>query len=158
MGQLRLVADDDALLGVYFPNHPRAPGPQPEARAEHPVLDEAATQIESWLSGKLTTFTVPIRLVGTDFQQQVWAALLQVPYGETTTYSALTTTLGMAETSIRAVAGANARNPISIIVPCHRVIGADGSLTGYAGGLRAKRWLLDHEAEVSGAARTLRLL
>ena len=104
------------------------------------------------MSGTRQSFDLPLDLTGTPFQQQVWAALLAIPYGETVTYRDLACALGQPG-GAQAVGGAVARNPISIIVPCHRVLGSDGSLTGYAWGVHVKRWLLDHERHVSG--RTL---
>ena len=108
------------------------------------VLSEAVRQLKAYFSGALKTFTFTINPQGTPFQQTVWEALLEIPYGDTTTYLELSKHLGDAK-AIRAVAGANARNPLWIVVPCHRVIGSDGSMTGYAGGIHRKKWLLNHE-------------
>ena len=143
--RLRLQAGDEGLLGVYFPDHPKAPAPAPEAPATHAVLDLAEAQLQAWLAGARRDLTVPLAPEGTEFQQRVWAGLQQIPFGETRTYSALTQAIGAPATAVRAVAAANGRNPLSIFIPCHRVIGQDGSLTGYAGGLPIKRWLLAHE-------------
>lgn len=106
---------------------------------------EAAVQLRSWLRGERRTFELDLAPEGTPFQKQVWQALADVPFGETTTYGALATRLGKPPGASRAVGAANGANPIAIVVPCHRVVGADGSLTGYAGGLERKRWLLEHE-------------
>ncbi len=115
-------------------------------------LADATAQLTEYVSGARQSFDLPLDLAGTPFQQRVWAALLAIPYGETVTYRDLARDLGQPG-GAQAVGGAVARNPISIIVPCHRVLGSDGSLTGYAWGVHVKRWLLDHERHVSG--RTL---
>ena len=107
-------------------------------------LQEAVTQLEEYFSGNRDHFTFPLNPQGTDFQKKVWQALLQIPYGKTTSYQQLAIQLGDVK-AIRAVAAANGKNPLWIVVPCHRVIGSDGSLTGYAGGLWRKKWLLEHE-------------
>jgi methylated-DNA-[protein]-cysteine S-methyltransferase len=109
------------------------------------VLDEAARQLEAYFAGDLRDFDVPLEPTGTPFQLRVWHALLELDYGTTTSYGALAAELGK-PTASRAVGAANGSNPIAIIIPCHRVIGAAGSLTGYGGGLERKRWLLDLEA------------
>lgn len=109
------------------------------------VLEDAVYQINEYFEGKRTIFTIDLNPEGTDFQKRVWKALLEIPFGKTTSYLELSKTLGDAK-AIRAVASANGKNPLWIIVPCHRVIGSDGSLTGYAGGLHRKQWLLEHES------------
>jgi methylated-DNA-[protein]-cysteine S-methyltransferase len=109
------------------------------------VLLAAQRQLEEYFSGKRTQFDLPLAPSGTAFQQQVWRALLEIPYGKTWSYQRLARAIGR-PTAMRAVGACNGRNPIAIIIPCHRVIGADGSLTGYGGGLPMKRWLLAHEA------------
>jgi len=109
------------------------------------VLQEAVTQINDYFQGNRTHFDFKLNPKGTEFQQKVWQALLEIPYGKTTTYLAQSKKLGDVK-AIRAVASANGKNPLWIVVPCHRVIGADGSLTGYAGGLWRKKWLLEHES------------
>jgi methylated-DNA-[protein]-cysteine S-methyltransferase len=109
----------------------------------------AAAQLTEYVSGARQSFDLPLDLTGTPFQQRVWAALLAIPYGETVTYRDLARDLGQPG-GAQAVGGAVARNPVSIIVPCHRVLGSDGSLTGYAWGVHVKRWLLDHERHISG--------
>ena len=105
------------------------------------VTDEAARQLDAYFLGRLTAFSVGLVFAGTSFQQRVWRQLLAVPYGQTVSYAALARLMGSPQ-SVRAVAGANGANAMSVFVPCHRVVGADGSLTGYAGGLEAKRYLL----------------
>ena len=140
LGELRLHARGDALAGVYLPDQPAPP-------AEHAatdVLAHAATQLAAYFAGERHAFDLPLDPDGTPFQQRVWRALLAIPYGETRTYGELARALGRPAAS-RAVGAANGRNPLSIVVPCHRVIAASGALTGYAGGLPAKRWRLDHE-------------
>jgi len=107
-------------------------------------LKDAVKQLQEYFEGKRTVFNFPINPKGTDFQQKVWKALLEIPYGKTTSYMDLSKKLGDVK-AIRAVASANGKNPLWIVVPCHRVIGSDGSLTGYAGGLWRKKWLLEHE-------------
>lgn len=108
------------------------------------VLHEAVSQLEDYFLGKRNDFTFPLNPSGTEFQKKVWLGLLEIPFGKTMSYQELSVKLGDVK-AIRAVASANGRNPLWIVVPCHRVIGSDGSLTGYAGGLWRKKWLLDHE-------------
>ncbi len=141
LGRLSLVANDHGLCGVYFPQHKGAPDVSGEARPDHPALRAACQQLSEYFRGQRRAFDVPLAPEGTAFQQRVWSQLRAIPYGETRGYGDLATLLGQ-PTASRAVGLANGRNPLSIIVPCHRVIGRDGSLTGYAGGLDAKRWLL----------------
>lgn len=108
------------------------------------ILQEAVTQLQDYFEGKRTNFTFKLNPKGTEFQQKVWQELRNIPFGKTTSYLDLSKKLGDVK-AIRAVASANGKNPLWIVVPCHRVIGSDGSLTGYAGGLWRKKWLLDHE-------------
>lgn len=110
-------------------------------------LEEAALQLQEYFNGNRTDFTFKLNPQGTDFQKKVWNALLEIPFGKTTSYQDLSIKLGDVK-AIRAVASANGKNPLWIVVPCHRVIGSDGSLTGYAGGLWRKKWLLEHENPV----------
>ncbi len=121
---------------------------QPDDLIAEPVR-LAAEQLRAYFSGERQTFDFPINPAGTTFQQTVWRALLDVPFGTTVSYLALTRRLGD-EKAIRAVASANGRNPLWIVVPCHRIVGSDGSLTGYAGGLWRKKWLLEHERVLAG--------
>ncbi len=109
------------------------------------VLEDAVSQLNEYFKGERKTFSIKINPEGTDFQKRVWGALLTIPFGKTTSYLQLSKDLGDVK-AIRAVANANGKNPLWIIVPCHRVIGTDGSLTGYAGGLQRKQWLLEHES------------
>lgn len=138
MGPLLLTGDGGALTGLHF-------GAGEEDRPGD--LAEAAAQLEAYFAGRLTVFDLPLRLGGTPFQQRVWDQLQHIPYGETWTYRQLAAAIGDPRAT-RAVGMANNRNPVSIIVPCHRVIGAGGSLTGYGGGLERKSWLLGHERGV----------
>ncbi|BFM11963.1 methylated-DNA--[protein]-cysteine S-methyltransferase [Simiduia litorea] len=111
-----------------------------------PLLCEAIDQLQGYFAGRLTQFTFPMAPMGTDFQRSVWRALLDVPYANTCSYSDIAGAIKKPK-AVRAVGAANGRNPIAIVVPCHRVIGANGSLTGYNGGLHRKQWLLEHEAK-----------
>lgn len=147
VGTLRLVASDTGLVAILWPNERpgRVPlGPTVE-EAGHPILARAAMQVDGYFAGTLRAFDVPLDLRGTDFQRSVWQALLTIPFGETRSYAQIADQIGR-PTASRAVGAANGRNPVSIIAPCHRVIGANGALTGFAGGLEAKRLLLDLEA------------
>lgn len=117
----------------------------------HQVFDTLKIQLTEYFSGERTDFNLPLAMSGTPFQQKVWNELLNIPYGTTRTYMQQSKVLGD-EKAIRAVARANGENCLAIIVPCHRIVGSDGSLTGYAGGLKAKKWLLEHEARHSGNA------
>jgi methylated-DNA-[protein]-cysteine S-methyltransferase len=146
LGPLRLYAERDELVGVYLPEAEAPPG----AAGRSDVLVATARQLDEYFAGKRRDFDLPLAPRGTGFQTLVWRALLQIPYGETWSYGQLARTIGRPAAS-RAVGSANGRNPIPIIVPCHRVIGASGDLTGYGGGLPIKRWLLDHEARARGA-------
>jgi methylated-DNA-[protein]-cysteine S-methyltransferase len=152
LGSLLLVADDaDRLCGLYLPDHLRGPARGPGRQQAGGVIDLATAQLDEYFAGDRTRFELPLVTVGSPLQERVWAALRTVPYGTTTTYGLIAADLGLGPGAARAVGTANARNPLSIVVPCHRVIGASGSLTGYAGGLAAKRYLLDHEARTIGA-------
>lgn len=115
----------------------------------HRFIDQLEEEINEYLQGERKEFDVPLHMVGSEFQKNVWKGLLAIPYGETRSYKQQSIFLGD-EKAIRAVAGANGENGIAIIIPCHRVIGTDGSLTGYGGGLPRKKWLLEHEARHSG--------
>jgi len=146
IGELLLTASDSALTGVWFPGRgelPAAPANDGHAPA-NAVLARACEQLAEYFAGERTTFAVPLEPGGTAFQRRVWEALRAIPYGTTLSYSELARRLGDVRAT-RAVGAANGRNPIPIIVPCHRVVGADGSLTGFGGGLDRKRWLLEHE-------------
>ncbi|MFL5274411.1 MAG: methylated-DNA--[protein]-cysteine S-methyltransferase [Anaeromyxobacteraceae bacterium] len=150
IGTLRLVAEGDGLAGLYMEEHAHAPivvsgaGTGGEGDA---VLEEARRQLEAWFAGARTAFDLPLRPRGTAFQLAVWRALEAIPYAETRSYRDIAVAIGQ-PSAVRAVGAANGRNPLSIVVPCHRVIGAGGALTGYGGGLDRKRWLLAHERAV----------
>lgn len=143
LGPLRVVSDGDALVAATFDSEPPADAMQDDSGCA--VLAQAHHQLAAYFDGGPVAFTVPVRLEGTPFQQRVWAALQQIPRGETQSYAALAEALGDPK-AVRAVGAANGKNPIAVIVPCHRVIGADGSLTGYAGGVERKRALLALES------------
>ncbi len=147
VGPLRLVASDAGLVAILWPDDDprRVPLDLSVEDAAHPVLVSAASQITGYFAGKRRSFDVPLDVRGTDFQRSVWQALLAIPYGETRSYAEIARQIGR-PTAVRAVGAANGRNPISIIAPCHRVIGTNGTLTGFAGGLEAKQMLLDLEA------------
>lgn len=140
VGRLGLAAEGDALTGLILPNQTIPPAEERET----PVLREARAQLAAYFDKKLRVFSVPLNLRGTPFRLRAWAELQKIPYGETITYGELARRMGNPK-AVRAVGGANHHNPISIIVPCHRVIGADGSLTGYGGGMPLKRRLLELE-------------
>lgn len=148
LGPLALVASSTALRQLTFPNHDPLPPALEAARPTHalkqPIVRMTVAALEDVFAGRRPSSSPPLCPAGTDFQRRVWEALLDIPRGTTTTYSALSQRLGDPK-AVRAVAAANARNPISIFIPCHRVIGADGDLVGYAGGLPAKEHLLHLE-------------
>jgi len=146
IGKLRLLAEDGALVGLLMEEYRHAPHCTVE-RGGEPVLEEAVSQLRAWLAGDRTQFDLPLRPAGTPFELAVWRALQAIPFGETRSYGAIAAEVGRPQ-AVRAVGAANGRNPIAIVVPCHRVIGANGSLTGYGGGLARKQWLLDHERAV----------
>ncbi|HVV17861.1 MAG TPA: methylated-DNA--[protein]-cysteine S-methyltransferase [Pseudonocardiaceae bacterium] len=143
VGDLTVVARDDAVVGLYFDGQRRRPADVGE-RAETPLLGQVRQQLDEYFTGGRTTFDLPLRPDGDTFDQRVWALLPAIPYGETRSYGDLARQLGDPGLA-QAVGAANGRNPLCVLVPCHRVVGADGSLTGYAGGLDRKRFLLDLE-------------
>lgn len=145
IGPLTLVAHAGVLSGLYFPDHRHGPSPTTFGVADSRPFAAVVDELTAYFAGELTEFTVPIAPVGSSFQQQVWTLLRRIGYGERISYAELARRIGN-PAAIRAVAAANGRNPISIVVPCHRVVGSDGSLTGYAGGLDSKRFLLELEA------------
>jgi methylated-DNA-[protein]-cysteine S-methyltransferase len=161
IGPLTLVAADGALTGLYLdvPHSPRARhqlgadvlGPPADPASE--PFAAAADQLAAYFTGQLTEFTVPLAPAGTPFQRRVWAGLREIPYGETWSYGQLAGWIGN-PAAVRAVGLANGRNPIAVIIPCHRVIGSDGSLTGYGGGLDRKRYLLDLETRIAATVVT----
>ncbi|MBZ3904926.1 MULTISPECIES: methylated-DNA--[protein]-cysteine S-methyltransferase [Streptomyces] len=143
-GPLTLVADDGVLCGLYMTEQRHRPPEESFGARDDTLFDETEEQLKAYFAGELTEFTVRLRLHGTPFQRTVWEQLVRIPYGETRSYGELADALGNPKAS-RAVGLANGKNPVSIIVPCHRVVGSDGSLTGYGGGTQRKRRLLDFE-------------
>lgn len=151
VGPLTLVGGDRGLRAVLWPDDDAERVPLPEAVGDgrgDPTLEAAAEQLREYFRGERRTFDVPLDLRGSDFQVDSWRALADIPFGETSTYGRQAARLGRPGAA-RAVGAATGRNPVSVILPCHRVVGADGSLTGFAGGLATKRWLLDHERRVA---------
>ena len=165
LGDLLLAATAEGLAGVWFEEH--AGGAAERARlaaraasnasdgsgdaAAASVLADARAQLEEYFAGARRAFDIPLAPGGTDFQRRVWGELSRIPFGETVTYGELATRVGV-PTAVRAVGAANGQNPVSVVVPCHRVVGASGKLTGYGGGIERKRWLLAHEGRGTGSA------
>lgn len=149
VGTLLLAGDDAGLHKVAFQNGLHREGPGEGWRQDEAFFRETARQLKAYFAGEMREFDLPLAPEGTNFEQTVWKALQEIPYGETRTYGDLAQRIGR-PTASRAVGAANGRNPIPIIIPCHRVIGANGSLTGFGGGLPIKRQLLDLEGAVSG--------
>lgn len=149
IGELVLISDGEALTGLNLPatdgsaRLPTGPG----SRCDEAVVREAVDQLEAYFAGDRQEFDLALRPAGTLFQRTVWESLLSIPFGETISYAEQSRRIGRPGAS-RAVGAANGRNPIAIVLPCHRVIGAGGTLTGYGGGLPMKQWLLDHESSV----------
>jgi methylated-DNA-[protein]-cysteine S-methyltransferase len=142
IGKLGLVGSDAGLSRVLFRARRTA------GDASCAVLDDAAEQLESYFAGELIDFDLPLDLDGSEFQRQCWLALATIPYGQTVSYGEQARRLGLGPESARAVGAANGQNPLPVVLPCHRVIGADGSLTGFGGGLHIKRYLLEHEGAI----------
>lgn len=151
VGPLRFYATDGGLTAIYLENHKGAPVLSATEREDHPVLLAARRQLEEYFAGARRSFDLPLAPVGTPFQQTVWKALREIPLGATWSYGDLARHIGRAGAA-RAVGAANGRNPLSIVVPCHRVVGTDGTLTGYAGGVPVKRWLLEHEQRLRASS------
>ena len=149
IGPLFLVADDEGLREVRFELERRAHAPQDGWVHSAQKLAEVRRQLEEYFAGERLTFDLFLKPQGTDFQQSVWHALTTIPYAVTTSYGQISQQIQRPKAS-RAVGAANGRNPIPIIIPCHRVIGSNGTLTGFAGGLAAKQWLLEHEERSQG--------
>jgi methylated-DNA-[protein]-cysteine S-methyltransferase len=148
LGELLLTANEIALTALALKGQKYFPKPTPawQLAPSLAILNQAQTQLQAYFAGKRQTFDLPLAPQGTAFQQQVWHYLCDIPFGETRTYAQLARAIAQ-PSAVRAVGAANGRNPISIIVPCHRVIASDGTLTGYAGGLDHKQWLLNHEQQ-----------
>ncbi|PXW21583.1 methylated-DNA--[protein]-cysteine S-methyltransferase [Pantoea sp. JKS000250] len=150
VGELKLVASDSGLAGILWENDdPKRTRFLPQTRNDdHPILIETERQLSEYFTGERHCFELPLDMVGTDFQKKVWQALVAIPFGETRSYSQIAREIGHPQ-AVRAVGAANGRNPLSIVAPCHRVIGANGKLTGFAGGLDIKASLLALEAPQS---------
>ncbi|PZS20405.1 MAG: cysteine methyltransferase [Pseudonocardiales bacterium] len=149
LGALLVLRDNVGLTGLYLPTGRHPVTVAPGWLRDDAAFDDVRTQLAEYFAGRRRAFDLALHPSGTAFQQRVWAALLDIPYGETTSYGKTAAAIGV-PSAARAVGLANGRNPIPVIVPCHRVIGANGSLTGYGGGLDAKRWLLAHESGQPG--------
>jgi len=149
IGVLLVTRDKGGVTGLDLPKARYPRQLRDDWGRDDPAFDDARTQLSEYFAGKRQQFDLPLNARGSTFQQAVWRALTEIPYGETTSYGKVAASIGHPD-GARAVGVANGQNPIPIIVPCHRVIGADGSLTGYGGGLPTKRWLLDHEAHHAG--------
>ena len=148
VGIVRITDEDGSIISISIRDEKIDPTLPPS-----PLLTTAIRQIDEYFEGKRRIFDLPLNQAGTAFQKEVWKYLLQIEYGETISYAQLSNRMTN-PLAIRAIAAANGRNNLWIIVPCHRVIGSDGSLTGYAGGLWRKQWLLEHEAKVCGKGQT----
>jgi methylated-DNA-[protein]-cysteine S-methyltransferase len=144
LGHLCVRGDGQFVTGLFMPAHKSWQGPDAAWRRSDTTFTEVREQLTEYFAGERRQFDIPLKLTGTPFQRRVWRELAEIPFGETITYAQLAQRIGQ-PTASRAVGHANARNPVSILVPCHRVIGSDGKLTGYAGGVDNKRWLLDWE-------------
>ncbi len=144
IGELLLTSNGEAITGLFMEQHRGEPNPIDAWRRDDRPFREATRQLRAYFAGELTEFDLPLAAEGAAFQRRVWSELLKIPYGSTISYGALARRLGNPNAS-RAVGSANGRNPISIIIPCHRVIGSDGKLTGYGGGVERKKFLLDLE-------------
>lgn len=149
VGRIYVQGDGRLLTHLYMPQHKHWSGPDPAARQAEEPFAAVREQLAEYFAGERTQFDVPLVLAGTPFQQKVWQELTKIPFGETISYAQLAIRLGKPEAT-RAVGAANGRNPVSILVPCHRVIAADGKLTGYGGGLHNKSWLLGLERRIAG--------
>lgn len=141
-GDLRVLTSERGVVAVVWPGDRRVNSPADAT--SNSIGQEAAQQLSEYFAGERTCFDLPLDLRGTEFQKQVWESLATIPFGQTVSYAEQAERVGR-PSAVRAVAAANGKNPVSIVLPCHRVIGSDGSLTGYAAGLDAKRWLLAHE-------------
>ena len=151
LGPMKLTGTEKSLTALDFVDEKEGtPADTENSRRPPAVLTDAAAQLDDYFKGRRAVFTLPLAPAGTAFQVRVWQALQKVPYGRTVSYGDIARAIGHPN-ACRAVGGANNRNPISIVIPCHRIIGADGRLTGYGGGLWRKKWLLEHEQASSGA-------
>ncbi|EAU48072.1 methylated-DNA--[protein]-cysteine S-methyltransferase [Salipiger bermudensis] len=151
VGPLLLAGDGKALRLLSFPSGHKAVAPQEDWQPDPTAFDAVRHQLDAYFCGDLRAFSVPLDIHGTEFQKKIWALLTAIPYAETRSYGEIARTLGSPGAS-RAVGAANGANPLPIILPCHRVIGKSGALTGFGGGLDTKTWLLQHEATIAGVA------
>ena len=151
IGLIEISGTENSITSLYFIDQEFNPDLK-----SNPYIDKCVEQLDEYFNGKRKIFELNIQLEGSVFQKKVWNELLKIPFGETRSYMEITKLLGDLK-AIRAVANANGQNKISIIIPCHRVIGSDGSLTGYGGGLWRKKWLLDHEQKFSNTEKQLEL-
>lgn len=149
IGDMLVTRDEGGITGLDLPKSRYPRSVHPDWDRDDAAFDDIRAQLREYFAGDRQQFDLPLNAGGSPFQALVWAALMRIPYGETTSYGKVAVSIGHPDGS-RAVGLANGQNPIPIIVPCHRVIGANGSLTGYGGGLPTKRWLLDHEAKHAG--------
>ncbi len=154
IGTLTLVGSDGVLSGLYMNQHQHGPGAEGVGERVHRGFEQAEEELREYFDRKRTQFTIPLAMEGTDFQKSVWSRLCAIPFGETRSYRQIAEEIGNPK-SVRAVGLANGKNPISIVVPCHRVIGSDGSLTGYGGGLERKKFLLELEGALEPKQLTL---
>ena len=154
LGDLTLVARDGSVTGLYFPHHWHMPDRSAFGEYRDAGFDDVRRQLEEYLAGERREFDLPVDAAGSPFQERVWQLISQIPYGTTVSYGELARELG-GGTTAQEVGAAVGRNPVSILIPCHRVVGASGGLTGYAGGLRRKRTLLDLEQDVAGRSARL---
>jgi methylated-DNA-[protein]-cysteine S-methyltransferase len=145
IGAMPVARDEEGIRTVLLPEGRMSSAPDPSWERDDAAFDDVRTQFAEYFAGERTSFDLPLHMIGSPWQKTVWRALLDIPCGDTESYGALAARIG-SPGAARAVGLANGQNPIPIIVPCHRVIGAKGSLTGYGGGLDAKRWLLTHES------------
>lgn len=146
VGVLKLIGTDSGLAAILWENDDpnRIRLKSVVEKKDHPILEETEAQLKAYFAGELEKFSLPLDFAGTEFQKKVWKALLTIPFGQTRSYQQIAQQIGHPK-AVRAVGAANGKNPISIVVPCHRVIGANGKLTGFAGGLPIKKYLLDIE-------------
>jgi methylated-DNA-[protein]-cysteine S-methyltransferase len=156
VGKLTLVATGGTMSGLYMEQQRHRPLEDTFGEPDPEPFTDVIAQLDEYFAGRRTEFDLPITLAGTEFQRRVWAALCEIPYGETISYGELANRLGR-PTASRALGLANGKNPLCIIVPCHRVVGSTGDLTGYGGGLARKQFLLDFEREVSGTSNIVSL-
>lgn len=148
LGNLQIQCTDDAVQAILFTDVEKT------GTDKHHLIDDCLLQLKEYFEGQRTSFSLPLKQAGTDFQQKIWNLLYTIPYGKTVSYKELSHLYGDIK-AVRAIASANGSNAISIIIPCHRVIGASGSLTGYSGGLWRKQWLIQHEAKWHSGAQQL---